>query len=189
MIELYLDPETFRTMQQFKTPKPVIGLKPLMVFSGSAFDSPVETKYTLLKSVMADFFRGQESATIDVEGLQYLVSVSVGEEGEGEQGPKVHLRMYLIKTKRSGQKLPRVEVEEMGPRMDFRIGRVKEADEDMMKMALKRSKAGEVCLTRPGSSSLMGGRLTRYCRPSPRRTWRPISSATRWAASTLADRT
>ena len=187
MIELYLDPETFRTLKQFKTPKPAVGLKPLMVFSGSAFDSPVETKYTLFKSVMTDFFRGQETSTIDVEGLQYLVSVSVGEEGEGEQGPKVHLRLYLIKTKRSGQKLPRVEVQEMGPRMDFRIGRVKEADEDMMKMALKRGKAGEVRPTDMDSADAMC--MLTLCRQSPRRTSRRTLSATRWAGCILGSKT
>lgn len=81
---------------------------------------------------------------IDVEGLQYLVSFMAGEEGEGEYGPSIHLRVYMIRTKRSGQRLPRVEVEEMGPRMDFRIGRVKEPDEGLMKEALKRARRLEV---------------------------------------------
>lgn len=181
MIELYLDPDTFRTLAQFKTAKPVVGLKPLMVFSGTAFDSPVTTAYTQLKSVLADFFRGQETGTIDVEGLQFIVSVSVGEEGEGESGPKVHLRFYLIKTKRSGQKLPRVEVEEMGPRMDFRIGRVREADEDVMKQALKRSKSGEV--RDRYWLDVMVAVANGTDRPRRRRTSRPIWSATRSAAS------
>ena len=144
MLELYLDPDSFRTLTQFKTPKPAIGLKPLILFSGTAFDSPTSTPYTLLRSILTDFFRGHETSTIDVEGLQYLVSVAAGEEGEGEKGPKVHLRVYLIRTKRSGQKLPRVEVEEMGPRMDFRLGRIKEADEDIMKEALRKAKGVEV---------------------------------------------
>ena len=39
---------------------------------------------------------------------------------------------------------PRVEVEEMGPRIDFRVGRVKEADEAVMKEALKKPKQLEV---------------------------------------------
>jgi len=78
---------------------------------------------------------------VDVEGLQYIVSISAREAVEGEESkPSVHLRVYLIRTKRSGQKLPRVEVEEMGPRMNFRVGRVKEADESLLKEALRRAK-------------------------------------------------
>ncbi|KAI9845460.1 MAG: rRNA-binding ribosome biosynthesis protein rpf2 [Thelocarpon superellum] len=161
MLELYLDPDTFRTFGQFKTPKPAVGLKPLLLFAGTAFDSPTPTPYTLLQSVLSDFFRGHETNTIDVEGLRYLVAVTVGEEGEGEKGPPVHLRMYLIQTKKSGQRLPRVEVEEMGPRMDFRIGRVKEAEENMMKEALRKGKTSEPRTKKNIETDLMGDKVGR----------------------------
>ncbi|KAI9824264.1 MAG: rRNA-binding ribosome biosynthesis protein rpf2 [Thelocarpon impressellum] len=161
MLELYLDPHTFRTLNQFKTAKPAIGLKPLLVFSGTPFDSPTSTPYTILKSVFADLFRGQETNAIDVEGLQYLVSVSAGEQGEGDKGPAVHLRLYLIKTKRSGQKLPRVEVEEMGPRMDFRLGRVQEADADVMKEALRKAKGSEPKQKKNVETDLVGDKIGR----------------------------
>ncbi|KAI9702075.1 MAG: rRNA-binding ribosome biosynthesis protein rpf2 [Candelina mexicana] len=144
MLELYLDPETLRTLGQFKNRKCAVGLKPLMVFSGTAFESPTPTPYTLAKSLLTDFFIGQEAQTVDVEGLQCIVSISMEEEREGEPAPKIHLRIYLIRTKKSSEKLPRAEVEEMGPRMDFRIGRMKQADEGMMKEALKRPKYLEV---------------------------------------------
>ncbi|KAF2750935.1 Brix-domain-containing protein [Sporormia fimetaria CBS 119925] len=143
MLELYLDPDTFRTLQQFKNKKPAIGLKPMIAFHGTVFESPNETKYTLAKSLFLDFFRGQEIPEIDVAGLQYLISISAEEEEEGQTAPKIHLRSYLIKTKRSGQKLPRVEVEEMGPRMDFTVGRERFPDPEMLKDALKKPKGTE----------------------------------------------
>ena len=144
MLELYLDPGSFQALQQFKTKKFAVGLKPLVLFAGTPFESPTPNAYTLAKSLFLDFFRGQDMPTIDVEGLQYVISIMAGEEGEGERGPKMHLRVYMIRTKKSGQKLPRVEVEETGPRMDFRVGRMKEAEPAMMKEALKKPKGLEV---------------------------------------------
>ena len=144
MLELYLDPESFQALKQFKTKKFAVGLKPLVLFAGTPFESPTPNAYTLAKSLFLDFFRGQDMPTIDVEGLQYVVSIMAGEEREGERGPRMHLRVYMIRTKKSGQKLPRVEVEETGPRMDFRVGRMKEAEPAMMKEALKQPKGLEV---------------------------------------------
>lgn len=140
MLELYLDPESFRTMTQFKNKKFVVGLRPMLLFAGTAFESPVSNEFTLAKSLLIDFFKGDPSDKIDVEGLQYIVSVTAEDTaGEGDAKPVIHLRVYMIQTKRSGQKLPRVEVEEIGPRMDFRVGRVREADESMLKDAMKKS--------------------------------------------------
>ncbi|QDS68334.1 hypothetical protein FKW77_010700 [Venturia effusa] len=140
MLELYLDPETFRTLSQFKNAKCAVGLKPMLSFSGSLFDSPVPNAYTLAKSLFTDLFRGADVTEIDVEGLQYMIHISCGEEVEGQPAPQIHLRNYRIVTKKSGQKLPRVEVEEIGPRMDFRVGRIQAADEQIMREALKKPK-------------------------------------------------
>lgn len=144
MLELYLDAETFRTMAQFKNKKFAVGLRPMLLFAGTAFESPVANEFTLAKSVLIDFFKGEPSDKIDVEGLQYMISVTAEEvSGHGDAKPAIHLRAYMIKTKRSGQKLPRVEVEEIGPRMDFRVGRVKEPDESMLKDAMKKARGLE----------------------------------------------
>lgn len=144
MLELYLDAETFRTMAQFKNKKFAVGLRPMLLFAGTAFESPVANEFTLAKSMLVDFFKGEPSDKIDVEGLQYMISVTAEDvSGHGDAKPAIHLRAYMIKTKRSGQKLPRVEVEEIGPRMDFRVGRVKEADESMLKDAMKKARGLE----------------------------------------------
>ena len=144
MLELYIDPDTFRTLNQFKNRKCAVGLKPLVCFSGTPFESPTSTPYTLAKSLFLDLFRGPDIHNVDVAGLQYIISISAGDEVEGQPRPKIHFRAYLIRTRKSGQKIPRVEVEEMGPRLDFRVGRSREADESMMKEALKRPKHLEV---------------------------------------------
>jgi len=161
MLELYLDPETFRTLSQFKNAKAAVGLKPLISFSGTLFESPTPNAYTLAKNLFLDLFRGHDAGSVDVEGLQYMIHISAAEEVEGQAPPAIHFRAYLIKTSRSGQKLPRVDVEEMGPRMDFRVGRVKEADEAMMKEALKRPKQLEPRTKKNIETDPMGDKMGR----------------------------
>ncbi len=144
MLEMHVVQETARTLQQFKGEKCKIGVKPLLSFSGAQFESPVSNQYTLAKSMFVDFFRGAETQTIDVEGLQLLISFFAGEDGEDGQPARIQMRCWRIITKKSGQKIPRVEVEEMGPRIDFRVGRTKEADEGQLKEAMRKGKGSEV---------------------------------------------
>lgn len=121
MLELGLDPDSFRRLAQFRGKKPAVGLRPMLVFAGPAFESTVPDEFTTAKSMLTDFFageRGPGSDKIDVEGLQYVIVVSADEAeataaglGDGSVSkPAIHLRSYLIQTKRSGQRLPRVEV-------------------------------------------------------------------------------
>ncbi|CAH0001165.1 unnamed protein product [Clonostachys byssicola] len=162
MLELYLDPETFRGLAQFKTKKFAVGLRPMLLFAGTAFESPVANEFTQAKSFFVDFFKGQPSDKIDVEGLQYIVSITAEETaGEGDAKPAIHLRTYLIRTKRSGQRLPRVEVEEMGPRMDFRVGRFKEPDEATRKEAMRKARGLEERTKKNITTDSMGDKLGR----------------------------
>ncbi|KAK7908017.1 valyl-tRNA synthetase [Apiospora marii] len=162
MIELSLEPESYRQISQFKTRKPAIGLRPMLVFSGTAFDSPTANEYTMAKSMFTELFTGDTTGDkIDVEGLQYLINISADEPAGDEVKPAIHMRVYMISTKRSGHKVPRVEVEEVGPRMDFRPGRIQEPQEDMWKEALKKPKAGEERTKKNVSTDLMGDKLGR----------------------------
>ncbi len=162
MVELYLEPESFRQLKQFKNKKCAVGLKPMILFAGTPFESPVSNEYTLLKNFFHGFLQGEPADKVDVEGLQYVVSISARDTVDGEEAkPMVHLRVYLIKTKRSGQKLPRVEVEEMGPRMDFRVGRIKEADESIMKEALKKAKTSQERPKKNISTDIVGDKVGR----------------------------
>ncbi|KAG9255162.1 Brix domain-containing protein [Emericellopsis atlantica] len=162
MLELILDPTTFRTLGQFKTKKFAVGLRPMLLFAGTAFESPVDNEFTLAKSMFVDFFKGETSDKIDVEGLQYIVSLTAEETtGEGDAKPKIHLRTYLIRTKRSGQRLPRVEVEEMGPRMDFVVGRIQVPDEATRKLAMKKPRGLEERTKKNITTDSMGDKLGR----------------------------
>lgn len=163
MLELYLDPQTYRRLNQFTTKKFAVGLRPMVLFAGTAFESPISNEYTLAKSMFLDFFRGEPSDKIDVEGLQYIVSISAEDSVSGDSSakPPIHMRVYLIRTRRSGQKLPRVEVEEMGPRMDFRVGRVKEADESVLKEAMRKPRGTEERTKKNITTDSMGDKIGR----------------------------
>lgn len=144
MLELLVVQDTARTLGQFKGQKCDVGIKPLLSFSGAQFESPTPNAYTLAKSMFVDFFRGAETQKIDVSGLQLLISFFAGEDGPEGQPAQIQMRCWKIVTKKSGQKVPRVEVEEIGPRIDFRVGRIKEADAAMRKEAMKKAKGSEV---------------------------------------------
>ncbi|KAF3938476.1 hypothetical protein ABW19_dt0204348 [Dactylella cylindrospora] len=159
MIELGLDGESFRKMTDFKNAKCGVGLKPMIVFSGPIFDN--NPTYNHLKLLLLDFFHGNTVSEIDVEALQYMISISAADPTDETPNPKIHLRTYLIKTKRSGHKLPRVELEEMGPRMDFKIGRIQEANDEMMKMAMQRAKNQEMKTKKNITVDPMGDKIGR----------------------------
>lgn len=161
MLELYLDADTIRTMSQFKTEKVAVGLKPMIAFSGTLFESPESNAYTMAKSLFLDLFKGHDAQSVDAEGLQLLIQISVGEEVDGQPQPKVQLRVYRIKTKKSGQKTPRVEVDEIGPRLDFRIGRVREPEAAMMKDALKKPKELQPKVKKNIDTDAMGDKVGR----------------------------
>ena len=144
MMECLVQENSARTLSQFGSAKFRVGAKPLISFSGVQFDDPASSNFTLAKSVFLDFFRG-EATEVDVEGLQWMINFAAGEEEwDGGKRDIVRMRCWRLITKRSGQKLPRVEVEEMGPRIDFKLGRVRIADDGTVKEALKKAKGAEV---------------------------------------------
>lgn len=134
LVEVGLENPKF--LREFKGVKCNLGIRPLMLFSGPLFESHPSFRH--LKSYFMDFYRGREIQTIDAVALQYVMVFAHCDSSDTSILPPISMRVYLIKAHKSGQKLPRVELEEMGPRLDFRVRRLQEADEGAMKMALKR---------------------------------------------------
>lgn len=67
------------------------------------------------------------------QGLDHVMFVTAVDK-------KLLLRQYHIQLKRSGTKVPRVELLEMGPSLDLTVRRTRPAPEDLMKEALKLPK-------------------------------------------------
>ncbi|KAI9731955.1 MAG: rRNA-binding ribosome biosynthesis protein rpf2 [Cirrosporium novae-zelandiae] len=162
MMEFLVVEGSLRTMGQFGGGrKASVGAKPLLAFQGAIWEDQSNATYTQAKSLLLDFFRGEEVQTIDVEGLNFFIAISTGESVMDQPSPLIRLRVYLIKTKRSGQRLPRVELEEMGPRVDLRIGRIKEPEEAVMREALKKPKGTEERPKKNIETDIMGDKLGR----------------------------
>jgi len=163
MMEGIVQQDTARTLSQFGGAKCRVGTKPLLSFLGTQFDEDGGgSKFRLAKSMFIDFFRGGEAQEVDVEGLQWMISFTAAEEvGEGDKKDTVYMRCWRLVTKRSGQRLPRVEVEEMGPRIDFQIGRVREADEGILKEAQKRARTSEARTKKNIETDIVGDKMGR----------------------------
>lgn len=162
MIELLIV-ENYKLLSDFKKKTFALGVKPMFSFQGAAFDThPV---YKHVKSLFLDFFRGDVTDLQDVAGLQYTISLTIqGDFQDGEPLPNVLFRVYRLKTYKSeqgGRKLPRVELEETGPRLDFKIGRIQSASSEMEKEALKRAKNLEIKQAKNVETDIMGDKLGR----------------------------
>ncbi|KIX98847.1 uncharacterized protein Z520_05308 [Fonsecaea multimorphosa CBS 102226] len=151
-----------------------VEMKPLILFAGSQWDdtssSAQATLYQSLRSIMLDLFQGEEVSSIDVAGLQYLLMIAAGESPNSSGDPNdptskpvLHLRWYRIRTMRSNSpKIPRVELEPIGPSFDFRVGRFHEADAAVMKDALKHGRRPNEARTKKNiETDLVGDKIGR----------------------------
>lgn len=160
MIELSIQ-DNYKLISSFKKLTFTVGLKPMFSFNGPAFEShPI---YMQIKSLFLDFYRGEETDLQDVAGLQHIISISVGDlegnDSDLKNLPLVHFRVYKLKTYKSGQKLPRVELEEIGPRFDFKIGRRVGATTEMEKEAFRKPKQLEAKTVKNISTDSMGDKV------------------------------
>ncbi|CAH2002795.1 unnamed protein product [Acanthoscelides obtectus] len=130
MIELFV--EHYEGMSEFTGPKILLGTKPCLIFNGPLWEQNTELKQ--LKSLFIDFFHRETVDNIRLQGIEHTISFNATADG------KIHLRSYKIMLKKSGQRTPRVELEEIGPRVDFRLRRSKLPDEDLMREACRKPK-------------------------------------------------
>ena len=110
-----------------------------MTFHGDAFTTNADMIH--VKSLMLDFFRGQEEDHVDLAGLEHVISftaVNNNNSSSDNQQAKLFLRVYRISLFKSTSKLPRVEVKEMGPRLDLILRRTRWADDQRRKLALRQ---------------------------------------------------
>ncbi|XP_049872564.1 ribosome production factor 2 homolog [Pectinophora gossypiella] len=127
MIELGAD--NYKAMSEFENIKVLAGLKPCLIFNGPAWELNEELKR--LKSLFTDFFHRETVETIRLQGLEHVLSFTATEEGS------IYFRSYRIQLKKSGQRTPRVELEEIGPSIDFKLRRTKLASDALYKEACR----------------------------------------------------
>lgn len=141
MLELHVS--DFLPMSHFDTAKVSLGCKPSLIFQGNWDSNP---RLQQLKSILIDLFHREKVDSIRLQGLEHTISFTATEpdgkgDGEGEEiieGEKVLMRSYKVLLKKSGGRVPRIELEEMGPRVDFSLRRAKLPTEDLMRQALRQ---------------------------------------------------
>lgn len=110
-----------------------LGAKPCMVFLGEGFITSPGLK--LLKEVFLDFFRGEEVNGILIEGLRRLIVISADSEKE------IQFRQFCIDPKLHIEGKATIDdFDEVGPRFNFTLRRIREASTELKATALKQLK-------------------------------------------------
>jgi len=127
---------SFTSLAEFKNSKVAAESKPCLLFSGEGFQASEEMRR--LKAMLIDLFRGPEVANVRLAGVEHALQFTAP---GGDHGQKVFVRSYKIHLKRSDKpKVPRVELEEIGPALNVVLRRTHLASEDHYKHACKQVK-------------------------------------------------
>jgi ribosome production factor 2 len=144
--------ENFKSIKEFQGEKPEVGNRPLMMFQGD-WESSDQAK--MIKSIFLDCFTGDKSADkLDLRGISHCMVFTLS----GTFGAyKIMLRVYQVLLKKTGTSVPRAELVEMGPSIDFVTRRSTLAQPEMWKEATRVPKLNKVI-------SLNVGKETKECR-------------------------
>ena len=134
-VEMMVNGETFVPIIKFgnAAASTTIGSKPCMMFLGDKFETDANLRQ--LKNVFADVFRGRVVSRINLKGIDRAIVITALEDGK-----TILFRQFAIKYKKSGTRLPKVHLEEMGPRFDATLGRVKLPPPDVEREAMRVDK-------------------------------------------------
>lgn len=123
--------ENYKGLKDFKVPKISVGIKPILIFNGELFENNQE--YNRIKNLFVDMFQREVVQKIRLQGLEHVLSFTAHEN-------KIYIRSYRVFLKKSDTRIPRIELEEIGPSMDFVCRRNKFASIDHFKQACKKPK-------------------------------------------------
>lgn len=127
--------ENFKPLNSFiydKKLAPRVGSKPFICFVGEGFESVEELKH--LKEVLVDLLRGEVIENLNLAGLDHAyVCTAVSSN-------RVFFTHCALRLKKSGTIVPRMELVEVGPSMDFVVRRHRLPNESLRKEAMKTAK-------------------------------------------------
>lgn len=128
MVELGI--KEYKSLQDFKNEKISAFVKPMIIFNGYKWKLTEELRR--IRSLLLDLFRIDNVESIRLQGLEHVISFTITED------LAILMRSYRVMLKKSGQRTPRIELVEMGPRMDLTIRRTKIASDDLYKTAMRQ---------------------------------------------------
>ncbi|XP_012280809.1 ribosome production factor 2 homolog [Orussus abietinus] len=144
--------ENYKGLKEFKVEKIATGMKPMLVFNGELFDS--NSEYGRIKNLLVDMFHRDVVEKVRLQGLEHVLSFTAMQD-------KILVRSYRTLLKKSGTRIPRIELEEIGPRFDLSIRRLKLGSEDLFKQACKKPKELKVKKKKNISKDSLGSVLGR----------------------------
>lgn len=104
MIELGID--SYEGLKKFCLSKITLGTKPCLIFNGPLWEQSDDLKQ--LKSILIDIFNREYVEGIRLQGLEHAISFTATDGG------KIAFRSYKTLLKKSGNRTPRIEIEEIG---------------------------------------------------------------------------
>lgn len=131
MIEFGID--QFHSMASFKNSKVMAQTKPCLLFAGEEFADQTNLEMQRIKNYFIDFFRGVETDSLRLAGIEHVLQFTSLDK-------KVMIRSYRVMLKKSGQRTPRIELEEIGPHIDLTLRRSHLASDDLFRSACKQIK-------------------------------------------------
>jgi len=144
--------ENFKSIHDFKSATVQMGVKPILSFSGDGFQQDETLKR--FKNFLIDFFRCENPEKIRLQGMELLVSFTAVQN-------RIVTKTYKIVLKKSGCRIPRVELDEMGPCFDMVLRRQKLASDDLYKQATRVAKAVQIKKVKNISHDVFGSKLAR----------------------------
>ncbi|RCN41088.1 brix domain protein [Ancylostoma caninum] len=150
MVELSI--VKFTPARDFETPKVMLGTKPCIVLEGPEFESDSTMKR--IGNLLVDFFKGPTLDMVRLQGLEELISFTAKEN-------MIYMRVYRVLLLKSATNVPRIELLEMGPSIDFKVDRTKLASDSLFKAACKKPKALMAKRRKNMSEDVFGNQLAR----------------------------
>ena len=129
-----------------------IGSKPMVVFTGDQWES--DTTYQRIQSLLLDMFRGTKVEKLALKALDHVISCTVVDGN-------IYIRVYTVRFKKSGSKVPHVELANMGPFWDLSLRRTRLASDDLWKLACRQPKASTTKKVKNVSENSMGDKIGR----------------------------
>lgn len=120
----------YKGLGDFKNEKIGVMSKPCLIFNGDKWKMSDELRR--IKNLFVDIFNGEEIESIRLQGIEHALSFTVVDD------LTIMMRSYKIVLKKSGVRTPRIELEEIGPSVDFSIRRTKIASKDLWKLANRK---------------------------------------------------
>lgn len=126
-----------------------LGNKPCFVFVGDVFEADPAMRQ--VKSLLLDYFRGRQVESINLKGLDRVIFVT-----QHPDSKLVLFRQYNVRYKKSGTRVPRMELSEMGPSLDLEVRRSRPPPLELEKEATKQPKLDKKKEKNVGSDVLEG---------------------------------